>query len=67
MILVTLAKMTENYYRVHHDFPVMVNGKRVKGPFNWNEIVGKWIGELPSELQPRRRLLHLPEMPQYQS
>ena len=46
-----LSKMTENYYRVHHDFPVMVNGKRVKGPFNWNEIVGKWIKDLPAELQ----------------
>ena len=46
-----LSKMTENYYRVHHDFPVMVNGKRVEGPFNWNEIVGKWIRELPAELQ----------------
>ena len=46
-----LSKMTENYYRVHHDFPVMVNGKRVEGPFNWNEIVGKWIKELPAELQ----------------
>jgi hypothetical protein len=46
-----LAKMTENYYRVHHDFPVMVNDKRVEGPFDWNKIVGKWVKELPSELQ----------------
>ena len=23
-----LAKMTKNYYRLHHDFPVMVNGER---------------------------------------
>jgi len=46
-----LAKMTENYYRVHHDFPVMVNGKRVEGSFDWNKIVGQWINELPPELQ----------------
>ena len=46
-----LAKMTENYYRLHHDFPVTVNGKRVEGPFDWNKIVGKWIRELPPELQ----------------
>jgi hypothetical protein len=46
-----LAKMTENYYRVHHDFPVTVKGKRVDGPFDWNEIVGQWIKDLPPELQ----------------
>ena len=46
-----LAKMTENYYRVHHDFPVTVNGKRVEGPFDWNKIVGQWISSLPPELQ----------------
>ena len=46
-----LAKMTENYYRLHHDFPVMVNDKRVEGPFDWNKIVGQWIKELPAELQ----------------
>ena len=46
-----LAKMTENYWRVHHDFPVIVNGRRVEGPFDWNKIVGKWIKELPPELQ----------------
>ena len=46
-----LSKMTENYYRVHHDFPVMVNDKRVEGPFDWNKIVGQWIKELPAELQ----------------
>ena len=38
-----LSKMTENYYRIHHDFPVMVNGKRVEGPFDWNKVVGQWI------------------------
>ena len=46
-----LAKMTENYYRVHHDFPVMVNGKRVEGPFDWNKVVGDWIKDLPPERQ----------------
>ena len=46
-----LAKMTENYYRLHHDFPVMVKDKRVDGPFDWNKIVGQWIKELPAELQ----------------
>ena len=46
-----LAKMTENYYRLHHDFPVTVKGKRVEGPFDWNKIVGQWIKDLPPELQ----------------
>ena len=46
-----LAKMTENYYRIHHDFPVTVAKKRVQGPFDWNKIVGQWIKELPQELQ----------------
>ena len=46
-----LSKMTENYWRVHHDFPVIVNGRRVEGPFDWNRIVGKWIKELPAEMQ----------------
>lgn len=46
-----LSKMTKNYYRLHHDFPVMVNGRRVEGPFDWNKIVGKWAGELSPEMQ----------------
>ena len=46
-----LSKMTENYYRLHHDFPVMVARKRVEGPFDWNKIVGRWIKDLPPELQ----------------
>ena len=46
-----LSKMTENYYRLHHDFPVMVHGRRQEGPFDWNRIVGQWIKELPPELQ----------------
>jgi len=40
------AKMTENYWRLHHSSPVMVKGKRVKGPFDWNKIIGEWKGEL---------------------
>ena len=36
------AKMTENYYRLHHDHAVMVNGKRVEGPFDWNKIIEPW-------------------------
>ena len=44
-----LAKMTENYYHIHHDFPVMVKGKRVEGPFDWNKIVEQWVDELPPE------------------
>lgn len=46
-----LAKMTRNYFRLHHDHPVMVRGRRVEGPFDWNGIVGRWIRELPPEIQ----------------
>ena len=31
------------------DWPVMVNGKRVKGPFDWNKIVSQWEGEIPEK------------------
>lgn len=48
-------EMTWNYYRVHHDHPVMVKGKRVDGPFDWNKIVSGWKDELPPE-----RLKELP-------
>ena len=44
-----LAKMTENFWRLHHDFPVVVNGERRQGPFDWNEVVGMWAGSLPQE------------------
>jgi hypothetical protein len=44
-----IAEMTRNYYRVHHDHPVMVNGKRTSGPFDWNRIVSEWKGELGEE------------------
>ena len=36
------SKMTKNYWRLHHDHPVMVNGKRVPGPFDWNKIIAPW-------------------------
>ena len=36
------SKMTENYWRLHHDHAVMVNGKRVEGPFDWNKIIAPW-------------------------
>ena len=42
-----LEKMTENYYRLHHDHPVVVNGKLTPGPFDWNKIVSQWKNELP--------------------
>lgn len=29
------------------DWPVMVNGKRVAGPFDWNKIVSQWEEEIP--------------------
>ncbi len=29
------------------DWPVMVDGKRVAGPFDWNKIVSQWEGEIP--------------------
>jgi hypothetical protein len=43
--------MTENYYRVHHDFPVIVKRQRREGPFDWNRIVAPWIDQLPAELR----------------
>lgn len=43
-------KMTRGYYRVHHDFPVMVGGKRVEGPFDWSAIVSGWKGELDPKI-----------------
>jgi len=36
------SKMTVNYWRLHHDHPVVVNGKRVEGPFDWNKIIKPW-------------------------
>ena len=34
------------HYHVHHDWPVMVNGRRTEGPFDWNRIIGPWKDEL---------------------
>ena len=45
------SKMTQNYYRVHHDFPVMVKGVRTDGPFDWNTIVAPWIDEVEEPLR----------------
>ena len=41
-----LSKMTENYWRVRQKHSVMVNGKRVRGPFDWNKIVEPWKDEI---------------------
>ena len=46
-----LEKMTENYWRVHHDFPVMVQGKRTEGPFDWNKIVAPFVKDLSQKAQ----------------
>ena len=46
-----LKTFRDTYYRVHHDFPVMVKGKRTDGPFDWTKIVSEWKNELPPELQ----------------
>ena len=46
---VPASKMTFNYYMMHHEHPVMVKGKRVKGPFDWNKIVSEWADELPAD------------------
>ena len=46
-----LKTFHDRHYYVHHDFPVMVKGKRVDGPFDWSKIVGEWKDELPPELQ----------------
>lgn len=41
-----MSKMTASYYRVHHEHPVMVNGKLTEGPFDWNAILEPWVDEL---------------------
>ena len=46
-----LKTFHDRHYYVHHDFPVMVKGKRMDGPFDWSKIVGEWKDELPPELQ----------------
>ena len=44
-----MSRMTLNYYRVHHEHPVMVNGVLTKGPFDWNEILKPWIAEVDAQ------------------
>ena len=46
-----LKTFRDTHYRVHHDFPVMVKGKRVEGPFDWTKIVSAWQDELPPEMR----------------
>lgn len=41
-----LGKITEDYYRVHHEHPVMVKGVMTPGPFDWNAIIKPWLDEL---------------------
>lgn len=43
--------MTGYYYRLHHDFPVVVNGKLTPGPFDWNKIIAPWADELPEKFR----------------
>lgn len=42
------------HYRLHHDFPVVVKGKRTAGPFDWNAIVAPWADEIDPKF--RRQL-----------
>ena len=44
-----LKTFHDRHYYVHHDFPVMVKGKRTDGPFDWSKIVSAWADELPPE------------------
>lgn len=37
-----------NHYRLHHDWPLVVGGRRTAGPFDWNKIVAAWQEELPA-------------------
>ena len=55
-----LKTFHDRHYYVHHDFPVMVKGKRTDGPFDWSEIVSAWADELPPE---QRRQLPFTEGP----
>jgi len=44
-----LRAMTESYFRLHHDHPVMVKGRRTNGPFDWNGILDAWKDELEGQ------------------
>ena len=50
-----LSKMTENYWRLHHNHPVMVNGRRKEGPFDWNKIIAPWKESLDPEATAKYR------------
>lgn len=43
---VPASKMTEGYYRLHHEHGVSVNGTFVEGPFDWNGIVAPWKNDI---------------------
>ena len=58
-----MDRMTQNYFRCHHEHAVMVgtnpepdaeftpveNGKLTPGPFDWNKILADWVDDLPEE------------------
>ena len=58
-----MDRMTQNYFRCHHEHAVMVgtnpepdaeftpveNGTLTQGPFDWNKILADWIEDLPEE------------------
>jgi hypothetical protein len=44
-----LADVHAYDFRMKHDFPVVVKGKRLDGPFDWTAIVSAWKDELPEE------------------
>ncbi|MDD3587137.1 MAG: hypothetical protein PHQ75_08135 [Thermoguttaceae bacterium] len=48
-----LDKITLNYYKLHHDHPVMVKGKLTPGPFDWNTIIKPWADELDEHKRKR--------------
>ena len=46
---VPAATMRENHYRVHHDHPVIKDGRIHTGPIDWNAIIGQWKDKLKPE------------------
>lgn len=46
-----LKTFREYHWRVHHDFPVVVDGRLKDGPFDWSKIVGGWADELTEDLR----------------
>lgn len=43
-------EMRINQFRVGQSHPVMVKGRRVEGPFDWNAIIAGWKDELSPEI-----------------